>query len=362
MANTSSFIVTLLQFIVAFSLLMFFHELGHFALSKWFKIEVEEFGFGFPPRMMKLFKIKETEFTLNWIPFGAFVRPKGENDPKVAGGLAAANPWKRLGVLLGGPLMNLALGLVVFSFVFTQTGAPDISTTLIIEINPGSPAESAGFMVNDTILSVDGIPVHEMSQVSTLVHERNGESVVIRVLRSGLEQEIAVTPRVNPPEGQGPLGIVMGNPVIQLSFWQAIPVAGQNVLNQAQQLITLPIKLIRGQISAEQARLVSPKGLYDIYSQVREQQATVEQSEPNLALLNILWFFGIISVALGLTNLLPIPALDGGRILFILPEIVLRKRVPMQYENTVHMVGYTLLLFLMGYLLIQDIVNPIVLP
>lgn len=362
MIASSNFLLTLLQFILAFSLIVFFHELGHFAFSKLFKIEVEEFGFGFPPRMVKLFKIKETEFTLNWIPFGAFVRPKGENDPKITGGMAAANPWKRFGVLIGGPMMNLLVGLIIFSFVFSKTGAPDTSKTTIIEINPGSPADTAGFLINDVILSVDGTPIKNLNEVSPLVHEKLGEAVVITVLRSNEELNITVTPRANPPEGQGPLGIVMGYPYLELSFWQAIPSAAKSILDQGYQLITLPVKLIRGQISAEQARMVSPKGLYDIYSQVREQQAPVEGSDPELAMLNILWFFGIISVALGFTNLLPIPALDGGRILFILPEIFLRKRVPAQYENTVHMVGYTLLLILMGYLLIQDFINPIVLP
>lgn len=362
MIASSNFIITLLQFIIAFSLIVFFHELGHYAFSKLFKVEVEEFGFGFPPRLIKLFKIKETEFTLNWIPFGAFVRPKGENDPAVAGGLAAANPWKRLGVLFGGPLMNLLIGLIIFSFIFSKTGAPDTTRTIITDINPGSPADTAGFEINDIIISVNGTMINNLNDVSPLVRERLGEAITIRVLRANVETDIQVTPRVDPPEGQGPLGIVMGYPYKELSFWQAIPSAARNILDQGYQLITLPAKLISGQISGDQARMVSPKGLFDIYSQVREEQATTEGSDAGLALLNILWFFGIISVALGFTNLLPIPALDGGRILFLLPEILFKKRVPAQYENTVHMVGYTLLLALMAYLLIQDIINPVILP
>jgi regulator of sigma E protease len=94
--------LTILEFVVAFSFLMFIHEFGHFIVSKSFKIEVEEFGFGFPPKIVNLFKFKGTQVTLNWIPFGAFVRPKGENDPAIKGGLASANPWKRLAVFLAG--------------------------------------------------------------------------------------------------------------------------------------------------------------------------------------------------------------------------------------------------------------------
>ncbi|HOD05757.1 MAG TPA: site-2 protease family protein, partial [Anaerolineaceae bacterium] len=108
-------LLRILEFILALGVLVFLHELGHFLVSRFFKIEIEEFGFGFPPRMVKLFKLGGTDFTINWIPFGAFVRPKGENDPEVSGGLASANPWVRLAVLLGGPVMNLLTGVILFT-------------------------------------------------------------------------------------------------------------------------------------------------------------------------------------------------------------------------------------------------------
>src|SRR5512146_396383 len=118
-----STLVRIIEFVIAFGLLVFLHELGHYLMSKLFHIQVEEFGFGFPPRLVKLFQFHETEFTLNWIPFGAFVRPKGENDPTVPGGLAAASPWARLVVLFGGPLMNLITGALLFSLIFSTIGA-----------------------------------------------------------------------------------------------------------------------------------------------------------------------------------------------------------------------------------------------
>jgi regulator of sigma E protease len=356
-----SFLPTLLQFIIAFSMIAIIHELGHFSMAKASKVEVEEFGLGLPPRALKMFQIRETIFTLNWIPFGAFVRPKGENDPEVPGGLAAASPWKRLATLLGGPFANIAFGILIFALVFSQTGAPDSSKVLITEISPGSPAESSGLKAGDILQSVSGGTIQNMAAASDTIRQHLGQEITLIVLRDGQQVSINVVPRQNPPEGQGPLGVVMGNPVIKMNFLQAIPLAGTTAWNQAMQLFTLPVKLIQGQVTADQARLVSPKGLFDIYSQVRTEQATAEVST-SLAIMNILWFFGIISVALGLTNLLPIPALDGGRIIFIIPELIFHKRVPAKYENTVHMIGYTFLLGLMAFLFLQDFINPIVLP
>ena len=114
------------------------HELGHFFAARFFKVEVEEFGIGFPPRLATLFTSKGTRFTLNWIPLGGFVRPKGENDPSVPGGLAAANPWVRLGVLFAGPMMNILLGVILSVIVVYNLGEPD--KVKIAEISPNSPA------------------------------------------------------------------------------------------------------------------------------------------------------------------------------------------------------------------------------
>src|SRR5512146_128178 len=148
MNGISATLLNILEFVIAFGILIFLHEFGHYLMSKLFHIEVEEFGFGFPPRLVKLFKFRETDFTLNWIPFGAFVRPKGENDPTIPGGLAAASPWARLAVLFGGPLMNLITGILLFSLVFTKIGAPDLKTVLIVDVNKNSPASAAGMMPN----------------------------------------------------------------------------------------------------------------------------------------------------------------------------------------------------------------------
>lgn len=358
----SNSILSLIEFIAALSVLLLIHEMGHFLVGKLFKIEAEEFGFGYPPKLLKLFTAGGTDFTLNLIPFGAFVRFKGENDPEAPGGLASAGKWKRLATLFAGAAMNLIMGILLFTFVISRTGMPQADIVSIATIEAGSPAALVGILPEDIIKSVNTIEITSMRNVSEIIQKNLDIPVTMVLLRDNELIELSVTPRGDPPEGQGPLGIVMKNPVQKVGFISAIPSGGRLAYEQIKQIISMPLMLIRGQVQSEDMRLLSPKGIYDVYSQVRAEERQVEEGQPELAFLNIAWFFGVISVAIGFTNLLPIPALDGGRMLFIIPELITGKKVPAKYENMVHFIGYTALLVLMGYVFYQDFVNPIVLP
>ena len=357
-------LITIAGFVLFFGLLVFLHELGHFIMARLAKIEVEEFGFGFPPRLAKLFTWRGTEFTLNWIPFGAFVRPRGENDNELEGGMASASPWARLGVLLGGPVMNLLTGVLLFSLVFVQIGAPDTSVVKIIEIAPDSPASQAGLMVDDVIVQVNDVKTDSMDALSGAIRSNLGEEITLRYQRGETVGEVRAVPRVNPPEGQGALGIVMGNPVLPISWLDSLPYALRTTGEQIRQLIALPGRLLAGQVAPSEARVVGPVGIYSIYAQAREADQ-VTQAQPVTQQprgVNTLALMATLSVALGFFNLLPIPALDGGRIIFVLPEILFRRRIPQRYENVVHMVGFLALLALMVIITAQDIFNPIVIP
>jgi regulator of sigma E protease len=357
------------EFLIAFGLLIFLHELGHYLMAKLFHVEVEEFGFGFPPRLVKLFKFRETEFTLNWIPFGAFVRPKGENDPTVEGGLAAASPWARLLVLSAGSGMNFIAGILLFSIIFSSMGAPDLTQVMIMDVNRGAPAETAGIQVDDVVVAVNGVEITSTQELSDMVRANVGQEVTITLLRNGQQIETQAVPRENPPPGEGALGITMGNPSRPIGWLESIPYASQVAYMQIRQLITLPVMMIRGQVSPEESRVVGPKGIYDLYHTVRERDVEAgtavppggQQAEPPRG-LNTIAFLAAISIALGFTNLLPIPALDGGRILFVLPEILFRRRVPAEYENMIHLIGFAALILLMIYITTQDIINPVQIP
>jgi len=357
MNNTS----LIIEFVVSLSLLLFVHEFGHYFIGRLMGINAEEFGFGYPPRLLKLFTWKGTDFTINLIPFGAFVRFSGEEDPSVEGGFYAANKWKRLATLLAGATMNIITGILLFSLVVSNTGMPRLDTVEIVEIAPDSPAQVVGLLPGDIIESIDGIPIENMADVGRLVKERVGTQIDFGITRNDEQLVFQMIPRENPPDQQGAIGIIMQNPTQKVGFLRSLSVASEIAVEQVKQLLSVPGMLIRGEVATEDARMLSPKGVYDVYAQVREEDQTAAETDYS-SWLDTAWFFGVISVSLGFSNLLPIPALDGGRILFILPEIFLNKRVPAKYENLVHFIGYVSLLALMGYVFYQDIINPIVLP
>lgn len=348
----------IVEFVIGLGLLIFIHEFGHYLFARLFKIEVEEFGFGFPPRMLKLFTFQGTEFTLNWIPFGAFVRPKGENDPDQKGGLADAAAWKRLLVFLGGPLMNLGMAVLIFALVFSITGIPDRSKVLIQDVSANSPAQTAGIAAGDRVVSINGEAITSVEKLASLVTANLGKEMEIVLEKDGSQRAVNATPRANPPQGEGALGILMGYSIQKANYISSIPFGFEAVGMQIDALVSLPGKLIRGEVQGQDARVIGVVGMYSIFDNTRAEDQTDQASGGGMP-ISTLALFGTISAALGITNLLPLPALDGGRILFLIPELLMGKKVPQQYENLVHSIGFILLLILMVVITIQDIINPI---
>jgi regulator of sigma E protease len=339
-------IVNLVKFIAGIAALIVLHEFGHYIAARLCKVEVEEFGLGFPPRALKLFTFKGTDFTLNWIPLGGFVRPKGENDPDVPGGLAASSPWVRLTVLFAGPVMNLIIGVALGVWVFYSLGEPVLNKVLIQGVAPGSPAEAAGLQKGDLILSVNERVIDSNEALQSTIAANLGREVSLTYARGGQTLTARLTPRASPPPNQGAIGILMGHPTQPTTLWNAVTRGAAATYDNARSIVALPVKLAQGQASPNESRLVGYKGMFDIF---------VTLDDP-------LIFFMAISISLGVINLFPIPALDGGRILLTLPEILFRRRIPAQYENYIHLAGFALLIVLMIYINVMDFVNPIQLP
>ncbi len=351
-------------FVVVFAVVVLAHEFGHFLVARLLGVEVEEFGIGIPPRILTLFRWKGTEFTLNWLPFGGFVRPKGENDPNVLGGLAAAPPGVRLAVLLAGPVMNLILGVLVYSALFSQIGIPDFNRLVINEVAPDSPAASAGIREGDIVLAAEGQPVRYPEELRTIILSRLDQPLHLTIQRDGQTIELTAIPSSERPEEIGALGIVMGHPMVPASSWFAtLPISINATAGQAYALLALPAQILRGAISPEEGRLIGLKGIWDIFQQAVDRDVESRTAPagnttgetPTHFTLNLI---AMLTITLGVFNLIPLPALDGGRILFVLPEIVFRKRVPPRFENIVHAVGLALLLALMLYINVMDFVNP----
>jgi regulator of sigma E protease len=305
-----------------------------------------------------LFHAWGTRFSLNWLPFGGFVRPKGENDPTVEGGLAASSPWVRLAVYLAGPIANLLVGFLLYAIIFSKIGVPITDQVQVIEVVPGSPAALAGLLPGDLLTGVNDMDVNSTLDLQEAIRTNQDKLTVIRYLRDGQEGQVTLTPRSNPPEGQGAIGIVMGNPTRAVSVFSAAPTGALAVIRNGEQLLAFPVRMIRGQIAPEEGRLVGFKGMFDIYQEVRQTEAT-----PTIpAGVNVLGFFATITISLGILNLMPIPALDGGRIMFTLPELILGRRIPPKYENVINLISFALLLVLMLVINLQDFLNPVQLP
>lgn len=354
----TSLILQIAQFVGAIAALIIIHELGHFIASRLVGVEVEEFGLGFPPRMVTLFELAGTKYTLNWLPLGGFVRPKGENDPSVEGGLAAASPWKRLFVLISGPLANLLVGVLLYALIITRVGVSIGDQVQVLEVAPNSPADQSGLMAGDLILSVNDEPVNSMEDLQTSINDNLGQSTQLTYERNGATTTVSMVPRENPPQGEGAIGIIMSNPTREVSLISAIPLGVQATFNQIGALATFPIQMLQGDIAPEEGRLVGFKGMFDIYQEVSEPAP----ESPVPAGVSVMAFFATITISLGVLNLMPIPALDGGRILFVLPEIFLGRRIPQRYENVINLVGFTLLILLLLYVNLYDFINPIELP
>lgn len=308
-----------------------------------------------------------TRFTFNWLPLGGFVRPKGENDPTVPGGLAAASPWKRLVVLLAGPLMNLLTAFLIYSFIVSRVGAYEINKVLVSSVVPDGPAAQAGFQAGDIFVSGNGESIENFNELSVIIGANEGKPVHFLMDRNGQQVELTAVPHMDQELGRPIIGVGLsvphratGSPNENLQ-WGA-----RYTYNSIYSLISLPAKLIRGSLPAEQSRLVGLKGIYDIMEYSVQQGIEASQaaspSQPFDWYIPTLEIIAALSISLGVFNLFPFPALDGGRIIFVLPEIVTHRRVPAQFENLVHTLGMAVLLIFMLYINVMDFVHPVNIP
>ncbi len=340
--------------VAGLSLLVLGHEAGHFFAAKAFGLKVDEFGFGFPPRIFAIRpKNSETEYSFNWLPFGGFVRIGGERSgmaeseapaapsaPADESRLFYSQPaWKKSIIMLAGVFVNFLLGWFLISIAL-MTGTPQ--TVVVTQVASGSPAQAAGFQAGDVLKGYTSA-----QSFIDYVNAHRGATTTVAVLRSDREIDIAVTPRVSPPPGQGAIGIALDGggappeaplPAVRDGFMSSVLLMGVIVSSFWQLIVQLfgHASLMPG--------VVGPVGIVSTAEEVGR-----------IGFTYLVQFLGIISINLTVVNLIPFPALDGGRFVMALLEKIKGSAVPERFETWINGIGFAFLIVLMILLTIRDI-------
>jgi len=345
------FLVVLLSLIG----LIVLHELGHFVLAKKFGVKVEEFGIGFPPRIIGK-KFGETLYSLNLLPFGAFIRIYGEQ-----GGIEDCRSfigkpiWQRVSIVLGGVVSFWIIAAILLSIVAGAWGLPtavsdEENHTLIdpkvqiIAIAPGSPAQEVGLEIGDTIVGFD-----KLKEVQEFVEAHKGEEITLVIQRGKEVFEKRIIPRVSPPEGEGAVGVGLTRIALKPYSWYQAPVQGFITCGQLTYNIVngwgLGLKSAVGltQLPAGmKMEMMGPLGIFDL---LREYFA--------LGINYFLFLISLIAVALALINILPIPALDGGKLIFLIIEGIRRRPINYKLEQRITVTSLALLIILIIFVTVK---------
>lgn len=342
-------------FLVMFTLIIAVHEFGHYFTARLLGMRVLEFAFGFPPR---IFAIRRggIDYSINAIPFGGFVRILGQDDFSIeqrgAGELGSftSKPWWAQAIVLAaGVAMNFVLALIVLTAAFMIGTEAPTGVVRVEEVAPGSPAEVAGIQPGDLVKTIDGKAITRTGELQTYVYGHAGKEVTIVLERDGRPVgPLVVVPRAQPPEDQGPLGVRLSevtSPPTALSPPQAFGQALRLTGDVAVQIAELP-----GQLFARPAGQPGPP---PVGGPIEILRVTALVSQAGLSAF--LKLVGVISVNLGVLNIVPFPGLDGGRLFFVLLSAVLRRRISPQVEAAIHAVGFLLLLGLLVVVSVADI-------
>jgi regulator of sigma E protease len=326
---------TILSSILVFGMLIFFHELGHFIVAKLSDIKVNEFSLGLGPQLISM-KLKETHYSIRLLPFGGYVKMEGEDtdtsDPRAFNNKSAL---VRLGVILAGPLMNFILAILLLGIIGFYSGVP----TRQVTVTPGEPAEISGIQDNDIIHAIDGRKVGHWEEIVEIISGRHNEKISVTVIRDGKYIDYDVTTTVEPKTQRGIIGI---KSVMQkYSVLESIKYGYKKTVLILKLILVGIYQVLTGKVKAD---VVGPVGLAHIVGEAAK-----------IGVYQVLYIAAVISANLGLFNLFPIPALDGGRGIFLVFELLRGKPVEPEKEGLIHFIGFALLMFLMILILFKDL-------
>lgn len=369
-------------FVLILSFLVIIHELGHFFAALWAKVKVDEFGLGYPPKALKLFRWKNADFTFNWIPFGGFVRMQGEDgyedtDPSVptkleevkSGQFYQATPLQKLVIIVAGPLVNFIFGILAFTIVFTNTGIP----TLIDDVRIGatfenSPAKNAGIKDNTNVVAVqlqdssEVIQINKVEQFIDIVKNNQGKNIKVTTTgicdSDGCQEtaqvyDVYVRKPEEVPQGEGAIGIAFDQVVYKFYPWYEMPF--RSSYYGVKQALYMGVEILNALSSL--ASQVYQKG--SMPNEIAGPVGIVHQAQKiglfKEGLLTLLSFSGMLSINLAVMNMLPIPPLDGGRAVFAFLEFFLKKSKLQKIENALNSFGFICLMALIVFITFKDI-------
>jgi regulator of sigma E protease len=369
--------LTVIIFIFTLLILVLVHEFGHFIMAKKFKVRVEEFGFGLPPKIIGR-KIGETLVSLNALPIGGFVRLFGEDETdtkiiKDKHSFASKPVTQRIAIVIFGVIMNLLLAVILFWIIlfakgfkeqvplylpYQFFGADQVNQTVILvgDVAKKSPAEKVGIVSGDRITKVNDILLSNADELVNIINKNAGEMITLTVIDHEDEiKQIEAVPRTSPPIGEGPLGIGLGTVTIaDLTYATPFQKAASG-FTHSYNFVVYSFKIFgslidnaikSGSYGPVSETVSGPIGITQLANGV------LQTKSPVLPYLNLI---ALLSLNLAVINIFPFPALDGGRLLFLLIELIRRKRVNPSFEKRVHMVGMVILLSLIFLITISDI-------
>lgn len=329
--------------ILLFCIMIFPHELGHFIAARRVGVKVNEFAFGMGPTIWKK-QGKETLYSIRLFPVGGFCAMEGEdedsNEPRAFGN---KKPWQKIVVLAAGSFMNVICAILIMSLVI---GIMGFTTTVIGNVTDGLPAKTAGIMEGDKILEIDGTPIEQWADVSQAIQASGGETMDVTFERDKEVKSVAVTPQLTDgfdAQGNPAQGYVLGITCkISHNPFMALVDGAQATWNMTKMMFSALGQLFTGKAGVDE--LSGPVGMINMVSQTSRYG---------------FWYYGfltaLICVNLAIINMLPLPALDGGRIIFVIYTMITGKRVSEKVEGTVHFIGIVLLLGLMIFVTMNDI-------
>lgn len=339
--------VTILITLLIIAVLILVHEWGHFMAARKIGIPVWEFSIGFGPRIFG-WKKDGTEFSVRLIPLGGYVRMAGEepgdaNDPE---GYNNRKPWEKMGVAFAGPFMNFVMALLIFVYVYSVVGIPHPSEQpLIGQVVAGTPAEKAGLKANDLVLAIDQKPVDNWDELTASIASAKESQVLhFKVKRDGKIVNLNINPVESENTGKPSIGVMGAMTYEKQGIINAIKIGFQQTYELTVLLLSSLGMLVSG--GASVGDLAGPVGITKMIG---------EAAQAGIVLL--LSFTAFLSINLGVLNLLPIPALDGSRIVFALVEAIRRKPLEPEREGFIHWLGFLFLISLMVLVTFNDIVR-----